>query len=91
MEKINMQEGTILKVKPNFVLKTGEIIESSVKFVVVVSKTSRGTPRVRPLGKSDDDILYDKVMKWSKKSNCWRVYGHDTEVYFPPSVERIMP
>lgn len=79
--------GTILRVKPKFVLKSGNFIEPTTKFVMVISITKAGTPQVIPLEGDIEPILpveqiknnYYKNMHWSKEG--WKVYGHNTEIY----------
>lgn len=83
--KANFDLGTILRVKPNL-SPSGKTIEPTTKFVVVVSVTRAGTPKVAPLKGDLHPILpaensssQTKNMHWSNSG--WRVYGHDTEIY----------
>ncbi len=85
-----MEKGTVIRVKPTLDLKTGKYIEPTTKFVVVVGNSPKGCPIVRPLDKDESEILYNKIMHWSSKSECWRVYGHDTEIYSEALNSKIM-
>jgi hypothetical protein len=82
MEKTILEVGTILYVKPNFDLKSGNYTDSSTKFVKVFAVTKNGTPQIIPL---NNDLTqknsYYKNMKWA--NNGWKVYGHYTEIYTP--------
>lgn len=85
--KTILDVGTVLRVKPNFNLSSGEFVEPSTKFVIVISVSKVGTPKVMPLGGDTEPILpigeavhtNDKNMHWSKEG--WNVYGHNTEIY----------
>lgn len=86
--KTILDVGTVLRVKPNFNLSSGKFVEPSTKFVIVISVSKAGTPKVMPLRGDAEPILpivgeavhtNDKNMHWSKE--CWKVYGHDTEIY----------
>lgn len=77
MEKTVLPVGTLLKVLPKTDLKSGKVSYPGTEFVLVVGRSPKGLPIVKPLG--NEDPLYNKIMHWSKTG--WRVYGHDTIIY----------
>ena len=85
-EKLRLECGTILRVKPNFCLSTGSTVECSKKHVYVFANTKNGTPQVVSYDiatQTEGDRTCYKTLHWSSKNSSWRYNGHDTEVYFP--------